>query len=96
MSEDMSLGVYDEYGLSHLGNFRGLYNSATYTRAESGAAMLADTPNISVHLPTLEALAGGEITESHVVTIRGKDYPVRVAPRKNAHALANIELRRSL
>jgi len=94
--EPAQLATFDEYGETVLGDINVLFNGATITQGQDGEAILTDTPNVNVYLPALETLAGGEIGDRHAVIVRGKTYPVRVAPRKNAHGLANIELRKAI
>lgn len=90
------LAAFDEYGETVLGDIHVLFNGATITQGQDGEAILTDSPNVNVYLPALETLAGGEIGDRHAVIVRGKTYPVRVEPRKNAHGLANIELRKAI
>jgi hypothetical protein len=94
--EPAQLATFDEYGETPLGDIYVLFNGATITQGADGEAILTDSPNVNVYLPALEALAGGEIGDRHAIIVRGKTYPVRVEPRKNAHGLANIELRKAL
>lgn len=96
MSEAAQLAVFDEYGITPLGDIRVLFNAATVTVGQDGEAVLSDTPNVTVFLPSLEEIAGGEIGDTHAIICRGKTFPVRVEPRKNGHGVANIELRRAI
>lgn len=95
-SESAQLVTFDEYGETVLGDIRVIFNGATITQGTDGEAVLSDSPNVTVYLPSLEEVAGGEIGNRHAIAVRGKTYPVRVAPRKNAHGLANIELRKAI
>lgn len=96
MSEPALLAVFDEYGVTPLGDIRVLFNATTITVGGDGEAVLSDTPNVTVFLPSLEELAGGEIGSTHAIIVRGKTYPVRVEPRKNGHGVGNIELRKAI
>jgi len=95
-AEDAQLCTFDEYGETVLGDIRVIFNGATITQGVDGEAVLSDSPNVTVYLPSLETVAGGEIGDRHAIAVRGKTYPVRVEPRKNAHNLANIQLRKAL
>lgn len=95
-AEDATLGTFDEYGFSSLGAIRVIFNGSTIVQGVDGEAVLSDSPNVTVYLPSLETVAGGEIGAGHAITVRGATYPVRVEPRKNAHGLANIMLLKAL
>ena len=95
-AEDAELGTFDEYGFYLLGPIRVIFNGATIVQGVDGESVLMDTPNVTVFLPSLETVAGGELGASHAIKVRGKTYPVRVQPQKNAHSLANIRLHKAL
>jgi hypothetical protein len=95
-AEDAQLVTFDEYGTTVLGPIRVTINGATIIQGVDGEATLSDSPNVTVYLPSLEAVAGGPIIENHAIIMRGKTHPVRVEPRKNAHGLANIMLLKAL
>lgn len=95
-AEDAQLLTFDEYDETVLGDIRVIFNGATIVQGVDGEAVLSDSPNVTVYLPSLETVAGGEIGEAHAIGVRGKVYPVRTAPRKNAHGLANIMLLKAI
>jgi len=95
-SEPAQLATFDEYGATALGDIRVIFNGATIMQGVDGEAVLSDSPNVTVYLPSLETVAGGEIGNRHAIIVRGKTYPVRVEPRKNAHGLANIMLLKAI
>ena len=94
--EPAQLATFDEYDETVLGDIYVLFNGATITQGTDGEAILSDSPNVTVYLPDLETVAGETINDRHAIIVRGKTYPVRVEPRKNAHGLANIELRKAM
>ncbi len=106
-AEDAQLATFDEYGATPLGpideygeypesRIRVIVNGSTIVQGVDGEATLSDSPNVTVFLPSLEAVAGGPIGENHAIIMRGKTHPVRVEPRKNAHGLANIPLLKAI